>query len=712
MPNERDFSLIKHTADYQIAGNEFRAYYDAQGKLAFVLDNTIDESKPNVLLVLSPSGNRKWDDILANDMGVDLETVRPKKNNKYQNLDIEYTGLAVYDALINAYEEDEDLSDALAGLQRFRDAAARRAAQARLTAAEDVAEKSRDTIDAASESIVELQERVRELRAKLSAQRKSVGREPTKQSAAKILRTEAQIDATNDKIRRAKKRLSNAQKRLDDAVSDADVARSILARFDTENFAVSMPAPTDMIETMPAAVPSAIPEDKLPDVIQPRVTDLTITNDEQGALTMADENEEVKPLFDKDPEILDEEIAFKPIEFGVPDPVAVPAAAKEDEIAFEPIPTPLSFAPPSDKLDAGVTVQEELPRPIDVRPVVDVAPSVLDSMTPVVDERSVISETAPVAEVAPIEFTAAARPVATAVPDVAAAPIDSGLRPVSPIKGASVVSVGGDSVARKPGLVYYGLLLALIVLSIFTLWLYQRNASDTVPNLAASAPTASVAEEAVVDVVAPSPFLEEIAEVEPVEVAPTPDTPPVEEVAPVAVEAFEPVEIAPVPVEVETPADTATVEAVPVPVEVAPADDVQIVPVESEPASPFIDAPAPAAEVAEPVVNKPAYNVSQNENMFVAAADYDDGNDYYDYEGVAPVVEYKQPQIVSASVDYNQPVIQQATSEVFGQEVETCADGNAPDRNGCCTGEVFTDMEDGTFACCTPDGVDCFPPMN
>ena len=52
------------------------------------------------------------------------------------------------------------------------------------------------------------------------------------------------------------------------------------------------------------------------------------------------------------------------------------------------------------------------------------------------------------------------------------------------------------------------------------------------------------------------------------------------------------------------------------------------------------------------------------------------------------------------------------------QDVLTCDDGNAPDENGCCPGETYTDMgesyvdEDGShFACCPNSGGDCFPPI-
>jgi hypothetical protein len=42
----------------------------------------------------------------------------------------------------------------------------------------------------------------------------------------------------------------------------------------------------------------------------------------------------------------------------------------------------------------------------------------------------------------------------------------------------------------------------------------------------------------------------------------------------------------------------------------------------------------------------------------------------------------------------------------------TCIDGSAPDANGCCTGEVYTDMgPEMGFNCCPTTGGDCFPPL-
>ena len=43
--------------------------------------------------------------------------------------------------------------------------------------------------------------------------------------------------------------------------------------------------------------------------------------------------------------------------------------------------------------------------------------------------------------------------------------------------------------------------------------------------------------------------------------------------------------------------------------------------------------------------------------------------------------------------------------------VVTCDGGAAPDANGCCPGETYTDMGDQGFNCCPDAGGDCFPPI-
>lgn len=45
------------------------------------------------------------------------------------------------------------------------------------------------------------------------------------------------------------------------------------------------------------------------------------------------------------------------------------------------------------------------------------------------------------------------------------------------------------------------------------------------------------------------------------------------------------------------------------------------------------------------------------------------------------------------------------------EAVITCEDGNLPDANGCCAGEIYTDMGEMGFNCCPETGGDCFPPI-
>lgn len=45
------------------------------------------------------------------------------------------------------------------------------------------------------------------------------------------------------------------------------------------------------------------------------------------------------------------------------------------------------------------------------------------------------------------------------------------------------------------------------------------------------------------------------------------------------------------------------------------------------------------------------------------------------------------------------------------ESVVKCLDGTMPDKYGCCTDEVYTDLGDNGFACCPTSGGDCFPPI-
>ena len=56
---------------------------------------------------------------------------------------------------------------------------------------------------------------------------------------------------------------------------------------------------------------------------------------------------------------------------------------------------------------------------------------------------------------------------------------------------------------------------------------------------------------------------------------------------------------------------------------------------------------------------------------------------------------------------------QKPTSEKAAAEDTSlkCLDGSNPDSNGCCAGEIYTDMGDQGFNCCPETGGDCFPPI-
>lgn len=680
MPDKREGNSMLVSRQYDISGNTFVAYYD-ESTLVFVVDSTVTDVKPNVLLVMNPIQDRKWDDILENDYAVDLETVRPKKDNKYQKLDIEYSGLSVYNALISAYEDGDDVSAEVNMLEEFRVVVARRVANERLQAAEFTAENARETIDRTDDAIYELQEKIKQLRSKLAAYRKGIGKEPTKQSAAKILRAESQIDATNEKLRRAKKRLVSAQKRLVAAEDDAESAREILERLGmmaehAEGPAVVRETPiAEIPETPVVKVEQPLPpiefkpvfsdfeEDKNSDTMEDIAEEdfeEEVEFTEPKAEPMADE--EVKPLFDKDPDILDEEIAFKPIDFSIP----VSGPETQSEVPAEPVAQPMSFVPPVSS------------QPIEDIPVVPVQPE---------PEVPVVSAPAPVVDVITPVPVAPAPVASAAVPMPEVAPIAEPVRPVSPITGAAPVAYGANNGRGKPGKLYYFLLVLLIVLSIFTLWLYQKSTGgNSIPDLLpAAAPEAQVVEEPVVNeepkvdpVVQPVATLDEEVVVVP--------TAPIVEPEPEVVET-EAVEVEPLE------------QVIPVSVPVSSKTITASVTTQQEEESPFIE------PIEEPTVEKPEYNVSQNENMFVAAADYvSDRLANLEPVGVSGAEVVVQEEVVKpAPVEVNEVVEEVAEGG--------CANGMSPDQFGCCPGESYTQIENGGYVCCPDDGGDCFPPL-
>lgn len=732
MPSEKKNVPLKST-EYEIGGNSVRAFYDANGKLVFVLDLTTNDIKPNVLLVMTSHGNRKWDDVLANDYGMNLELIRPKKDNKYQKLDVEYDGLAVYDDLIRAYENGDNLDEYLNDLADFRVAAARNSATERMDVARAIADNARDTIDKTSDSIVELQAKIKAARAKIANLRRGIGREPTKESAAKILKAEAALDALNDKLARAQKRLENANKRLLSAQEDMAAAQSVLDLLPRGRGDKKHQSKTGIAPVAPVAAVrnnDAVARDN----VVADVDDASDLNTDADAEMDADydmdvDNTGIKPLFDKDPNILDDKIAFKPIDFGastsfdvdenvsgsdvnmggnvdtdlpevyesdddtdnktddvddndaddadnapaaafeppraIMDAVKLPdeynnADVKLDNVFSDGLNEDISYGvAPTDGLTADVdatTSEDEMTNNASLDDMHDTndahdAP-VLDSLqninfvAPDVNENKNTSDN--VATDDTVKPTVVA-PAPVAVPSVN---LDAVSRPVAP--GATQNVVRDDApkqsvTTHKPGLLYYVLLMVLIALSVFTLWLYHRSnvSNDVMPTVVAeNVPTiATPADVDVMDdtnpfiasgdvVTSPAkPILTQAVETSLDKIADATDTPKTSDVTSNVAD------------DVSTNNDV---------IDTVVAPDVE----------PVIDATDTSDMGVAPVVNKPEYNVSQ-ENVFTSS-DNGGGN--------------------------------------------LCAGDVAPDANGCCPGETYSTVN-GQKVCCPDDGMDCFPPL-
>ena len=207
---------------------------------------------------------------------------------------------------------------------------------------------------------------------------------------------------------------------------------------------------------------------------------------------------------------------------------------------------------------------------------------------------------------------------------------------------------------QRSTLLYYVMLIFLIILSIVTLWLYQKTTVDNVPDLAKTVPESVATKPVETDVVVPdlpTPFVATanvVKESEPEPVAVV----PVEEPVAVSVEPEPVAEVVSEPVTVTEP---------------EPIVEEESVFVEPTPIAKYEPEPVYVPSEAEVMATKPGYNVSQNEKMFVASEDYD--------------------------------------TEMTG--IPICEGGVAPDSLGCCPGETYTYTEDG-FMCC--NAVECFMP--
>jgi len=194
---------------HELAGLKIKAFYDAAHKLLFAIDLTRDSILPNALLVLEDREGRKWDDILQNDFQIKPESVRPRSDNKYQKLDIDYEGLNYYADAIWSKNAD--------ALVNWRYRAAERQRYLRVDEAERELALARETAAEAEKTVNELEEFIALQKEKLRAAKKNLGKEPPKDSAAKILKFEAKIDKAQEKKARSQRRLRRAEHRIEKA---------------------------------------------------------------------------------------------------------------------------------------------------------------------------------------------------------------------------------------------------------------------------------------------------------------------------------------------------------------------------------------------------------------------------------------------------------------------------------------------------------------
>ncbi|GHT58114.1 hypothetical protein FACS18945_3660 [Bacteroidia bacterium] len=477
----------------EIEGLKFWAIYDNADKLVFVLDDDIDEAHPNAVLVLNPDPKdptRKWDDILENDFGADLTEIRPKKNNKFQKLDIEYEGLPIYNALIVARDTNGNVAEVAADLSRFRDLGAKRAALERLRAAEKELTVALVTQDTAQKSAAASKAKVKEHRKKLTAVQKTVGKRPNKETAAKILKFQSQVDSEKEKEKRSLIRARRAQRRVAAAKRDIEQAKKILDSSIRNNAEYkNKTSATKTVVNVGANTQQG-------DHIRPPVNKQEETSDVNAAKrilfapaeTVSDdttserdmeENKEVQPLFGTDPKIVDENIAFRPIEFNDPTAHSTTVAQPTEK-----------QAPRFDQIwTAPVPAAEPIPVPAPAVEESRFVPPVLNAAdAPIVPPE--VTQTTPVPEYAaeyapndvgdthvrPHEFEQIVHPP---MPP-AAAPYVS--RPVNPSTGEIPVHPVGS--AKRKGMGgYYLALSILILLSILTLWLYQKKMTNQTPDL-------------------------------------------------------------------------------------------------------------------------------------------------------------------------------------------------------------------------------------
>ncbi|MCL2629485.1 MAG: hypothetical protein FWD33_02225 [Alphaproteobacteria bacterium] len=453
--------------DFSAGGIEFSAWLDTRDRAAFALDTTRDEVLPDFMIILEPDPlhpDRKWDDILKKDFDTDPEIVRPREDNKYQKLDIQYSGLEYYQAIVNG----DDSRGAVKLLKSFRMNAAAVSAQKRIEDNREILGKVTKTLATTKKTKSKIKSGIHDLTEKLASQRGLVGFEPTKAAASKILKTQSQIEALHEKAKKNETRAKRTVKKIEAAEGEIETNTEWLNR----------------LLAMGAELPEpAAKADQEFDT--PRLEDIPDEYEDEDFAEEAEEEAEaesdIQPLLEDNPEIVDNTKAFQNVDHEDEE--------KEEEGAnmteFKPMdwnaPTPSEENPNTNDWAKDVdsikapTQQEEAK--VSGVPAADVASDRFQPTPPSETPSFAAPETTPQQ---PLN-----QPIQAPQPEPAPKTQYMQNAPARPAAapGNEAATIARQDMTRRPAEPsgsYYLLLLLLVAVSIGALYLYQDKISGRV----------------------------------------------------------------------------------------------------------------------------------------------------------------------------------------------------------------------------------------
>lgn len=199
----------------------FTAFYADHGHLLFVLDKTCDQITPNVRLILNKdpkNPDRKWDEILSKDYGLDLQQIRPKKGHLFQKLDIEYDNLSVYERAFDNPKDDILLNRIVINKEKAAFAhALKRMEEERygLEKAEETVEGSMNALKAVRKSLALAQARMQKLKALKKEHPHKVDEEKESRALELLYKAIEKEKIRERRVKRAKVRIEKSRRELD-----------------------------------------------------------------------------------------------------------------------------------------------------------------------------------------------------------------------------------------------------------------------------------------------------------------------------------------------------------------------------------------------------------------------------------------------------------------------------------------------------------------